>query len=121
MVRLAYDDVSWVRMTRETRAERVRRAPRIGVSRTKHHHYPVRLVDEGILRIDWKGPSSSVRPRIEGALECLGALLPVEAEARLEGRTLSSRDRRELDDRILELAEQGRVVAAVNLTRRAYG
>jgi len=38
-----------------------------------------------------------------------------------DGKAVSSLDRREVEDRILELAEQGRVVAAVNLTRRAYG
>lgn len=109
------------RLAEQLRVERTRQAPRLGLSRTRHHHHPVRLVDGGILRIEWKGPSTSVIPRIDPALERLGRVLAVEPEAWLEGRPLDGLDRREAEDRILELAEQGRTVEAVNLARRVHG
>ena len=58
------------------RTERGREAPKVGFSRTKHHHYPVRLVDDNILRIQWAG----VSPRIKKALKILGKKLPVEPD-----------------------------------------
>ncbi len=37
------------------KAERNRKAPKIGRTRTKHKHYPVKLSDSGILRLEWNG------------------------------------------------------------------
>jgi hypothetical protein len=101
--------------------ERAREAPKVGISRTKFHHYPVRLLPEGIVRLDWRGPSSSIVPRIDDALKVLRFSLPVEREVFIDPRRGQVTDEKEMETRILELAERGKIIDATALARRRYG
>lgn len=101
--------------------ERAREAPKIGISRTKFHHYPVRLLPEGIIRLDWRGPSSSIVPRIDDALKVLRFSLPVEREAFIDERRGQVTDEKKMEAKIVELAERGKIIDATALARRRYG
>ena len=101
--------------------ERMQEAPKVGISRTKFHHYPVRLLPEGIVRLEWRGPSSSIVPRIDDALTVLRFSLAVEREVFIDPRPGRMTDEKELETRILELAERGKIIDATVLARRRYG
>lgn len=101
--------------------ERTREAPKGTISRTKFHHYPVRLLPERIVRLDWRGPSSSIVPKIDDALKVLRVSLPVEREVFIDPRRERVTDDREMETRILELAERGKIIDATALARRRYG
>ena len=99
------------------RAERVREAPRVGFSRTKHHHYPVRLVDDDILRIQWGG----VRTRIKKALKMLGKRLSGEPDSKIRNAAWEELEGKELEDRILDLLERGDAIGATAFVKTKYG
>ncbi len=99
------------------RTERGREAPKVGFSRTKHHHYPVRLVDDNILRIQWAG----VSPRIKKALKILGKKLPVEPDWKIRNAAWEELEGKELEDRILDLLERGDKIGATALVKTKYG
>ena len=101
--------------------ERMQEAPKVGISRTKYQHYPVRLLPEGILRLDWNGPSSRIVPRIDEALKVLRFSLPIEHEVFLKPKREELTDNMEMETRILEFAERGNIIDAVALTKRLYG
>lgn len=99
------------------RTERLRQAPQIGISRTKHHHYPVRLVDDAVLRIEWNG----VRPRLKKTLRILGRKLRVEPEWKIGNANWEELEGHDLEDRILDLLDRGDEIGATTLIRRKYG
>ena len=99
------------------RTERAREAPKVGFSRTKHHHYPVRLVEDDILRIQWGG----VSPRIKKALKILGKRLPVEPDWKIRNAAWEELEGKELEDRILDLLERGDEIGALALVKTKYG
>lgn len=101
--------------------ERMREAPKVGITRTKHQHYPVRLLPEGIVRLDWRGPSSRIVPGIDEALKVLRFSLPIEREVVLKPQQKQTADEKEIETRILERAERGNIIDAVALTERLYG
>lgn len=103
------------------RRERTREAPKVGISRTKFRHYPVRLLPEGIVRLDWRGPSSSIIPRIDDALKVLRFSLPIEREVFTDRRGGKVPDEKAMETRILELAERGKIIDATALVRSHYG
>lgn len=101
--------------------ERTQKAPKVGITRTKHQHYPVRLLPEGIVRLDWRGPSSRIVPGIDEALRVLRFSLPIEREAVLKPQRKHGTGRNEMETRILEFAERGDIIDAVVLTKQLYG
>ncbi len=86
-------------------------------SRCTHHHYPVRLIDPEILRIEWNG----IRPGIKEALSLLQGKTTIESEgssAKVNWRDLEGQD---LDDWILDLAARGKTMQAISLVQQKYG
>ena len=88
-----------------------------GKSRTTHHHYPVRMREAEILRIEWNG----IRPGIGEALGILSQKLRVEPECSVPGERWTHLKGKDLEDRILDLAERGKIFEAASLARQRYG
>jgi len=97
-------------------AERNRKAPKIGRTRSKHNHYPVRLLDSGILRLEWNG----IKPGVDKALKILGHVLQQRPEIHSRAKHWNELQAKEVDDRILDLAERGKTIEAVTMVRMKY-
>ena len=118
-VKLSRSDAS--DLEEHLKQERAREAPKVGISRTTFHHYPVRLLPGGIVRLDWRGPSSSIIPGIDDAIKVLRSSLPVEREILIDQRRGQITDEKEMEVKIVELAERGKIIDATALARRRYG
>ncbi|QPJ64838.1 MAG: hypothetical protein G3M78_05335 [Candidatus Nitrohelix vancouverensis] len=84
-------------------------------STTLHHHYPVRMTDASILRLDWSG----VRPRIGKALEALEASVALEPVIKISSDF--TQPAQNIEEQILDLAARGETFKAIALTRERYG
>lgn len=91
---------------------------------TAWRHYPVSVVNERILRLEWRGKHGRIVPRIERALQLLRgtAGMGQDATEHIEfggaGRRL---DETEALGQVRALAEQGRIIEATLLAKRAFG
>ncbi len=83
----------------------------------KHHDYPVRVVDPGIVRVQWNG----IRPKVPAALDFLSRHFPVEPELSLNTDTTQSNGDATAENHILDLASRGDIVEATRLVRQTYG
>ena len=115
-VKLA-DSVDVSKLKEALQAERKRQAPKIGRTRTKHKHYPVKLTDAGILRLEWNG----IRPGIDKTLNILGKRFGQQSEQHVRTKHWNDLEGEQLDDRILDLAEKGNIVEAIALAKLKYG
>ncbi len=100
----------------EIRQEEQRR-PRGGsrFSTGLHKHYPVRMMDGSILRLDWSG----VRPRIGRTLLALETSIAIEPPIKLSRDFTKPAEN--IEDQILDLAARGETFKAIALTRERYG
>ena len=97
--------------------ERSRQKKKMRGSGTKHHHYPVRMVDDNVLRVEWGG----VKPGIKSVLVMLDGKLNIEPELKITTDDWMDVQKEELGDKILDLAERGKIMEAVSLVRQKYG
>ncbi len=79
-----------------------------------HHHYPVRMLDDAILRLDW----SFIRPRISKILQAFEKRIPIEPIAQLSEDFTETTGN--MEDRILDLAARGNKLDAIALARKHY-
>lgn len=103
------------------REELRRPAPKIGMSRTKHHHAPVRVVDGTTIRVSWRSPQDFLSPGVTAALRNLGAGLPIEAEQKADVRDYRDMTPEELNAYLIELAETGQSLKAGRILREVNG
>ena len=98
------------------RVEARRQAPKRGAVSTKHHHYPVRVVDDNIVRLDFRG----ISPGIDIALETLKqSVAVIEPSARTNDLTaIDGLNRHEVEDRIRQLALSGQKIPATKIAAR---
>ncbi len=80
-------------------------------------HYPVRMIEPNILRVEWNG----LRPRIGQLLNLLQQKITIEPEIKIKSDYTSSRSSINLDDQILDLVERGSKLEAIKLVRIKYG
>ena len=97
--------------------ERARKKPKMRRSGSKHHHYPVKLVDSNILRVEWGG----IKPGIKGILSLLRGKLNIEPELYIKTDFTDDAVDKDLDSQILNLAERGKKMEAVSMVRQNYG
>lgn len=102
--------------------ERGKQPPQIGLSRTRYHHYPVRIAGPDRIRVLWRGRDSRVTPSLAHALRELGGRVSVE-EAVVD---VSPPPANTLDDdavaiRVLAMVDRGDEFAALALLRERYG
>jgi hypothetical protein len=126
------------RLKRQLKAARNQKAPKVGIVQTKYHHYPVRLVEEDILRIEWKSKTSSVTPGIGAAITNLGRDYRVGEEIGTEsdegpgstgeketvgkkGSTGGPESPYENEELLLDMLSRGDEIGAAKLARSLYG
>lgn len=104
--------------------ERLARERQLRGGGTTWRHYPVTVVDERTIRIEWRGKHARTVPGIAEALRLLGPAVRVEPGAR-ERVELGAVGRRPGGEEALRqvraLSEQGRVLEATLLAERAFG
>ena len=90
---------------------------------SRSRHYPVSVVDNRIIRVEWRSPQDVVVPGIKKAIALLArhniSIAALNKEV-LDLTDNSEKGQRRMDDKILLLAERGNLMAAAKLARRAY-
>ena len=98
--------------------EKAIRSQKKSKSSAKYHDYPVRLINDNILRVRW----NSIKPGIKQALELFSKKTNIEEEIKFV--TDSGKDKlsnKEVEDLILERISQGDDFDAIRLIKRHYG
>lgn len=93
------------------------------MGRSRNPHYPVSVQAGGIVRIDWHGPETSLRPRIAPALARLVTDhgYRVAPEASTDRSSVQDGARPEHEQQLLEHAMRGEMIEATRLARVLYG
>jgi hypothetical protein len=90
---------------------------------TKTHHYPVSVIDNNIIRIEWRSPASIITPGIKKVINLLqrqGITIEPKKHEVNDFTMTNSQDDKKNEENILRLAESGNILAAIKLTRRTY-
>ncbi len=104
--------------------ERLRNERQLRSGGTAWRHYPVSVLDDRTIRIEWRSKRTRIVPGIDRALQLLGSAAheeqgpPEYVELGGAGRKLEST---EAMKQVRALAEQGRIVEATLLAKRAFG
>ena len=102
------------------RDAKIIRQTRIGKSSTKTGHYPVSIKGPNIIRILW----SNITPNINQVINLLSrqkiTLIPARKEI-LDYTANTVKNYKNPDDKILELVEHGKKIAAIRLAQKLYG
>jgi hypothetical protein len=104
--------------------ERLRRERQLRSGGAAWRHYPVSVLDDHTVRIEWRSKHTRIVPGIDRALQLLGGAAGKEQgpkdyiELGGAGRRLESADAMH---QVRALAEQGRIVEATLLAKRAFG
>lgn len=104
--------------------ERLRRERQLRSGKTAWRHYPVSVLDDRTIRIEWRNKRTRIVPGIDRALPLLGGAArqahgPREyVELGGAGRKVEST---EAMHQVRALAEQGRILEATLLAKRAFG
>ena len=102
------------------REEVVREGPMRYRMRHKSKHHPVRLMPDSVLRLEWKVKSSSIRPRLDEALELLGRDFDAGDGSSFDS-TADPEARHATEEQILDLISRGDSITAMTLAREHYG
>ncbi len=81
------------------------------------NHHPVRMTEEKILRIDWRG----LNPGIHHILNSLENFIVVEPQIKSTSDYTSGKAALNIENQILEHVEKGNKVEAISLVRMKYG
>lgn len=90
--------------------------------KSSYKHCPVSIVDNKIIRIEWKSKRAAVIPGINSAIKALDQFVSREIDVYEREDFVSPKalQRKDLEDKILELAEQGNTSAATKIAMKAY-
>lgn len=94
--------------------ERQRRLPTRHGSRTTFLHFPVRVIDDATIRIEWRSSNFATSPRLDRALAILGRHYLTAGAAPGPVSRLP-------EDDLLTLAEAGDMIEAMKLAKSLYG
>lgn len=83
----------------------------------KYHDYPVRLINDNIIRVRW----NSITPNIKNALAIFSKHTKVEEEIKFVTDSSKELSGKALDDMILDRISQGDEFDAIRLIKRHYG
>lgn len=90
---------------------------------TKAVHYPVSVVEDRIIRIQWRCPSSHVAPGIRRVIDALARqrvnIRPRDKQVK-DYTKAGEAAGKDSEARILELAEKGKIIAATRLAGRVF-
>lgn len=101
--------------------ERKRRIPTRFGSKAIFRHYPVRVLGDDIILVDWRDSRAVTTPSLKAAAAILGRRFPTRAEAERERPDPEQLDRHGQEAEILDLVQAGRTIQAVKLAKRLYG
>lgn len=108
-------------LDRRIREEILGEAPKIGRSRTKHHHVPMRMVDGSTLRISWRSPRDYIRPGIDAALRNLGGAIEVGEATKEDAGDYRQMTPEELEVFLVDLVQSGHRMKAAKVVREVHG
>jgi hypothetical protein len=101
--------------------ERLRRERQLRSGRTAWRHYPVCVLDDRTIRIEWRSKRTRIVPGIDRALQLLGGAAH-QAHGPREYVELGGAGRKvESMHQVRMLAGQGRIFEATLLAKRAFG
>jgi hypothetical protein len=104
--------------------ERLRRERQLRSGKTAWRHYPVSVLDDRTIRIEWRNKRTRIVPGIDLALPLLGGAAR-QAQGSREYVELGEAGRKvestEAMHQVRALAEQGRILEATLLAKRAFG
>jgi hypothetical protein len=121
---LAVDDATAAQVDEQLRLERGRLGPVTGrfvKGTSKLLDYPVSVIDGGVIRIEWRGPSTWITPKLSRAIALLSGFVNVATSANHAVRDLSSATPEDAEAKIFALAESGDEIAAMQLSQTVYG
>jgi len=85
-------------------------------------HYPVQAMPDGVIRVQWRGGSTWITPKVEQAIAMLKSVVDVHAEySETRDYTVEPADKAAQEMQILELARSGKTIDAIKLARKRYG
>lgn len=96
--------------------EKVMRSHKDSKGSAKYHDYPIRLVNDNILRVRW----NSIKPRIKNTLGIFSKYTELEEELKFVTDSNKDLNGKKLDDMILERISQGDKLDAIALVKRHY-
>jgi hypothetical protein len=83
----------------------------------KHHDYPVRLVNDNVLRLRW----NAIKPNIKKTLAYFSAYTQLESDIKIESDSTGDFKGKALDDMILDRVVKGDKIDAIALVKKHYG
>jgi hypothetical protein len=86
-------------------------------SGSKHHDYPVRLVDDNVLRLRW----NAIKPNIEKTLEYFAGYTQLEIDIHINSDSTGDLKGQVLEDMILDRVVKGDKMDAITLVKKHYG
>ena len=85
-------------------------------------HYPVQAMPGGVIRVQWRGGSTWITPKVDNAIAMLRSVVEVRPEvAERRDFTVAPADKAAQETQILELARLGQKIEAIKLARIRYG
>lgn len=90
--------------------------------KSNYLHYPVSVVDDKIIRIEWKSRNSKIAPDISSAVAILSRQVNKETDIYKKEDFTNPEvlHRKDLEDKILELCREGNTITAVKIVMTAY-
>ncbi|RKZ43718.1 MAG: hypothetical protein DRQ58_12220 [Gammaproteobacteria bacterium] len=83
----------------------------------KHHDYPVRLVNDNVLRLRW----NAIKPNIKKAQAYFSDYTRLESDIKIESDSTGDFKGKVLDDMILDRVVKGDTMDAMALVKKHYG
>jgi hypothetical protein len=102
---------------RRLRNEKIIKHQQNKQSGSKHHDYPVRLVNDNVLRLRW----NAIKPNIKKTLAYISDYTQLECDIKIETDSTGNLKEEGLDDMILDRVVKGDKMDAINLVKKHYG
>lgn len=86
--------------------------------KTHYNHYPVSIIDNKIIRIEW----NTITSGINSAIKVLNRYVSRETDIyeKEDFTNFETLQKKDLKDKILELVKQGKTLAAIKIVMKAY-
>ena len=90
---------------------------------TGYHHYPVNLINDDRIIIEWQSAKTRITPGIKRMLELFATYrvkVAVDAKETKDYRETNAVNKAEIETRILDLVQKGKLIEAKALAKQAY-
>lgn len=112
---LRLKDVATSILATYLKEERLTKGPKRGCSHGWVNHYPVRIVSDGLIQIEFK----EITPGIKMALKLLGEQIPIQSDEsiKLDLNSYKEKSDQEKEAKVLQLAQMGSTINAIGLAK----